>query len=387
MKKVKFLHCADIHLDAPFTSLGSYPDKGHERRQDLKLVFNMIIDIARDEKVDVLLISGDLYEHSYVKKSTINFINDKFKEISDIKIFIVPGNHDPGVPNSFYRSYNWADNVYVLSQEKQCIVLDDLEACVYGIGFRDFSQEAVHLKNIELVHPGYINILLLHGTVDMDIKPGKNSYNPVSSADLACLNMDYIALGHFHNRIDDIGGFGRAYNPGSPEPLGFDEEGEHGVYVGTITRDGAEESRLDIRFITLGRKYYINDEINISGCNTNEQIIDRIDRKIRNRRKHDLSKGLFNITLKGYTEFGFKVDIQQILSHFNDKLFFLKIKDETVLELDLDEIKAEPGLRGLFVRKMLDMINKEKDEHQKNILARALYYGIEALENGKVEIN
>jgi len=37
--------------------------------------------------------------------------------------------------------------------------------------------------------------------------------------------MDYIALGHFHNTLRGVGKSENIYNPGSPEPLGFDEEG------------------------------------------------------------------------------------------------------------------------------------------------------------------
>jgi len=68
--------------------------------------------------------------------------------------------------------------------------------------------------------------------VDLDFKDSR--YNPMSSGELALLGMDYIALGHFHNTLRGVGKSENIYNPGSPEPLGFDEEGEHGVFIGRI---------------------------------------------------------------------------------------------------------------------------------------------------------
>ena len=83
MKQIKFVHFSDLHLDSPFTSIGPGIEKISQRRQDLLDVFDTIIDIVKRNSADLLLISGDLYEHFYVKKSTIQHINNKFKEIEE----------------------------------------------------------------------------------------------------------------------------------------------------------------------------------------------------------------------------------------------------------------------------------------------------------------
>ena len=105
MQQVKFVHFSDLHLDCPFTSLGPDLERISQRRKDLLDVFDNIIEITKRENADLILISGDLYEHFYVKKSTINHINNKFKEIGDKKVFIIHGKHDPYVNNSYYKSF------------------------------------------------------------------------------------------------------------------------------------------------------------------------------------------------------------------------------------------------------------------------------------------
>ena len=52
-----------------------------------------MIDYVYENQIPYLFISGDLYEHQYVKKSTIEFISREFDRIPNTKVFISPGNH------------------------------------------------------------------------------------------------------------------------------------------------------------------------------------------------------------------------------------------------------------------------------------------------------
>lgn len=381
MKTIKFLHCADLHLDMPFSSLGISGEKSTIRRQELMETFQKIIEVAKEEVVDLIFISGDLYEHNYVKKSTINFINDKFNEIPNIKVFIVPGNHDPYLQNSYYKNYNWCSNVNILSFENPYVALEGLDTYVYGVGFRNFYEEKSLLYDIKPLKPQAVNILLVHGTVDMDFK--QSVYNPMTSENLSALEMDYVALGHFHNRSENIGGNKNIFNPGSPDPLGFDEPGEHGVFIGTIsiTEDGGKQ--CETHFIKLNRRFYESLEVEVEGAGTDEQVANKIMGVLRGK---DYQNGLFNIILKGYIDEGYRINIAKVQSYLDDKIFYIKIKDETAADYNFDEIKKEPGLKGLFTRKIFLLMEKTEDEYEKKLLLNALYYGIEALEQGRIDL-
>jgi exonuclease SbcD len=381
MKTIKFLHCADLHLDMPFTSLGVSGNKSTVRREDIKKTFRRIIDTARNEEVDILLIAGDLYEHEYARKSTINFVNDCFYEISDIKVVISPGNHDPYVSNSFYKNYSWSPNVSILSSQQPNIRIGDV-ACVHGCGFTGFQEARSLIDGISDVDANMINILLIHGTVGLEFT--KEAYNPMTVDELDSLGMDYIALGHFHNRFAEAGKFGNIYNPGSAEPLGFDETGRHGVFVGTISKPEGEMCVCDVHFVELNSRSYTVMEIDVSGCTTVDRVADRMARALRGQsidRKH-----LLNVTLKGFVDNGVSIDVQQLQSYFEDKVFFMKIKDETSSDYNFEEIIKEPGLRGLFVRKAFSLIDQTADERRKKLLMKSVYYGLQALEQGRVDV-
>jgi len=383
LKNIKFLHCADIHLDAPFSSLGPNDGKSSIRRQDLKDTFLSIIKIAKKEDVDFIFICGDLYEHNYIRKSTINFINGIFRTISHIRIIIIPGNHDPRVKGSYYKNsdkyFEWAENVYILTDDMPYIEFKEKNVCIY----RYVNQQALSVDKEK------INILLAHGTVDFNFD--KNSYNPVTSGQLASTGMDYIALGHFHNRMDNIGDRGNIFNPGSPEPLGFDEPGEHGVFIGSITKDRLDVRDLDVRFITVNKKEYIDINVDITICATDEQIAEKISSALANHADNanyikKVSDLLVSVTLTGYIDRQLTLDVEYITSLLKETFFFIKIKNETLPDYDFDEIKKETGLKGLFARKIFDLIDRTDNVNEKKLLMKSLYYGIEALEKGQVDI-
>jgi DNA repair exonuclease SbcCD nuclease subunit len=379
MRRIKFLHCADIHLDAPFSSLGSSEGKAAARRQDLKDVVERIVKTAEAYKADLIIVSGDLYEHDYVRKSTINYVNNLFMQIPCIDVFLLPGNHDPFITNSYYNSFKWSPNVHILSQDNVPVHLEAMGVWVYGIGFDDFSGGRPEISNIKPVDSDCINILLAHGTVDMNI--GRECYNPMESNELAALGMDYVALGHFHNRLDDAGGMGIIYNPGCPEPMGFDEAGEHGVFLGTIEKENRLVKKLELEFIKTNKKLYTNIDVKVDGCHTNEQVIARINQSIP---ACGLDNTLFSVALKGYASLGLTMDIPKIQQYFSDRVFFIKVKDETVPDYDFETIAKEPGLKGLFVRKLLAELNNTSDESKRRLLMKSLYYGLEALDRGEV---
>lgn len=375
MKPIKFIHFSDLHLDNPFTSMGPDIGKINCRRQDLLDVFDGIINIAKEENADILLISGDLYEHFYVKKSTITYINKKFEEISATKVFIVPGNHDPYINNSYYKNFQWSSNVYILSEDRSKVELESMNLCVYGLGFEGFYKESSLKDELRDVNIDRVNILLVHGTVDMNFT--RKAYNLLSSEELSKLNMDYIALGHFHNRIDDLGKKGVIYNAGSPEPLGFDEEGEHGIYIGEINK---EILHLDYRNVNV--KQYKTVAINIEGINSDEQIAENIRLLLG---EGTLSNFLLCIELKGYRNGEYLPDKAKIKKLIGGDVFYADIIDRTLPGYDYEELKKEPGLKGLFVRKLLDRVDRAKSEKEKYLLMKSLYYGVEAIEKGRIE--
>ena len=65
---LRFLHCSDIHLDAPFVGLTA--DKSEERRRVLRASFMRMMQYVRDSKINVVLMSGDVFDTEYATNTT-----------------------------------------------------------------------------------------------------------------------------------------------------------------------------------------------------------------------------------------------------------------------------------------------------------------------------
>ena len=229
---MKFVHIADMHFDSPFTTLSDKGNLGEQRRLEQRKIFKEVIEYIKENKIQYLFISGDLYEQNYIKKSTIEYINNLFKEIENTKIFIAPGNHDPILKKSYYNNFIWNKNVHIFNSEIKKISTEDAD--IYGVGFDDFYCTNSGIENLNIESPEKLNILIIHGTLN-GANVEEMQYNSMSSTMLESKGFNYVALGHIHknNFISN----GKIIYPGSTISLGFDELGEHGMVVGEINKN------------------------------------------------------------------------------------------------------------------------------------------------------
>nr|MDK7246324.1 DNA repair exonuclease [Staphylococcus lugdunensis] len=95
---IKFIHCADLHLDSPFKSKSHLSSKIFEDVQKSAYEsFKKIVDIALKEEVDFVLIAGDLFDSNNRTLKAEVFLREQFKRLEreQIFVYICHGNHDP----------------------------------------------------------------------------------------------------------------------------------------------------------------------------------------------------------------------------------------------------------------------------------------------------
>ena len=334
---MRFIHMADMHFDCPFTVLSSHEELGDLRRLEQRKIFNKIIEYIKVNKIPYLFIAGDLIEHQYVRKTTIEFINNLFKEIPETKILITPGNHDPALKNSFYNTFSWNTNVYIFNPELSKLEFNDCD--IYGFGFDDFYCNKTIINEIKIENKNKINILIMHGDLNAS-ESVKFAYNPINENKLKEIGFDYIALGHIHKKIikDKI------VYPGSTIALGFDEFGEHGIFDVEL-----EKNKNNLNFIKLDDYEFVEKDIDISDIKTEDELIEKINNEKWNENK------LFKIIFTG--ERKIEINKDKLLKIINIKNI-IKIKDESKLGYNIEEISKENNLKGYFVREVLKMQNE-----------------------------
>lgn len=357
---MKFVHIADVHFDAPFTSLAGVNNLSEIRRLEQRKVFKKVINYIKENSIKYLFISGDLYENEYIKKSTIVYINELFKEILDTQIFISPGNHDPYIKNSYYSEFDFSPNVHIFKGEFECV--ETKEANIYGMAFNDFYCKNVELNKIDVLDNGKPNILVMHASLNSGASEDQE-YNPILESKLETLNMDYIALGHIHKLYYNEKKNQKIVYPGSLVSLGFDELGEHGMIVGEFSNN-----KLETNFVKLDETEFTEIEQNVEKFNSKEDLIEHI-----NELKLEENK-LYKIILVGNRNF--EINTTEILK-LVDLSNILKIKDNTKLNYNLDEIKKENTLRGIFVKEALE--KSKSDLYSKEEIEKAIEIGLNAM--------
>ncbi len=104
---MRFIHLADVHL-------GAVPDRGcpwsKEREEEIWNTFRRVIAGIREDPVDLLFISGDLFHRQPLMRE-LKEVNYLFSTIPDTRVYLMAGNHDFISRDSFYNTFEWNSNV------------------------------------------------------------------------------------------------------------------------------------------------------------------------------------------------------------------------------------------------------------------------------------
>ncbi len=196
----RFIHTADIHLDSPLKGLEVYEDAPVEDiRKATRRAFDNLINLAIDEKVAFVLISGDLYDGDWKDYNTGLFFADRMGRLekAGIKVFIVSGNHDAA--SQITKVMPLPGNVVLFpAASPHSVVLEELGLALHGQSYRNRVVDENIASRYPPAIPGYFNIGLLHTALTG--RPGHEPYAPCRVDDLQAKGYDYWALGHVHTR-------------------------------------------------------------------------------------------------------------------------------------------------------------------------------------------
>lgn len=358
-KVIKIIHAADLHLDSAFEALGGA--KAALRRAEQREMLRRVFAIANEKNADLLLLAGDVFDycdHAYAE--TVEQLR-RALDSCRARVFVSPGNHDSYRASSPWASGAFGDDIHIFkSGEASCVYLPELGARVYGAAFTD-SIAPPPLRNFQAKRTeGVLNIGLFHG----DTRSPDSRYGAISEADIAQSGLDYLALGHVHNRspLQRSGETWWAY-PGCTEGRGFDECGEKGLYYVELSEKGCTAEFIP----TCVRKYEVLD-INV-GTDIPSQLPENTENDI------------YRLVLRGECERA--PDLQALEDRLSQRFFALQIKDATVPARDIWEGAAADSLRGLFLRKMREKYELAATDADRQQIIQATRWGLAALDGGE----
>ena len=381
MTKVKFIHTADLHLDTPFKGLSNWNSDLASKLKDATFKsFRKIIDLCLNEKVDFLIISGDIFDSENKSLAAqLKFVSE-LKRLSEngIYTYFICGNHDP--LSSWLEDLQLPENVFRFNSSKVGNITHRKDnnpvADIYGISYQNKVVNKNLANKYQLISdPAPISIAVLHATIG---KPGPHAnYAPFRIEDVAGKGFDYWALGHIHKRqIIHEPNPTIAY-PGNPQGRDFGEIGAKGCNLVEIM----ENNTPDIKFVPTQLIRFEEVQIDLTGEDKIDSLQDIIERARITIEDYDKNTSyILRITLRGRTSLHSHLnepgEIDDLLEHFNDDQLIqsnfiwidrIEVKTQPVIDIDrvkkgtdfpaeilktLGEYKNDPGILDDLIKNM-----------------------------------
>lgn len=372
-KSLKIFHCADLHLDSPFSGLDA--KSSNAAKELLRGTFTSMMLYAKTNNFDIVLISGDLFDAGYASNKTVSIMMEEFAKAPNIKFVISPGNHDPYTEGSIYATKKFPDNVHIFDDDSivQHVSFDDLGTDVYGWAFKSNSIDESLINGEFVWDKERINLLCAH----CDVLNPISKYCPVSESDIAAFGCDYNALGHVHKRTEPkrVGNSVWAYS-GCPSGRGFDETGIGGAYIVEIDR---ESRKVDCTFRAFSHYHYEDESVLVSGAKSFDDVYCAVKNMIA-QKKYDAST-ILRVTLEGATA-SFDINTDELEKRV-EGLFRIIVQNNTLPVYDSAYLENDMTLMGELYRTLLpQMQNGSLRERQ--IAAMALRYGLTVLSGADI---
>jgi len=242
MNAIRFIHAADLHLDSPFKGLNYLPQEIFEQvRASTFTALANLVDIAIEEKVDFLVLAGDLFDVEIRSLMAQAKLREEFLRLekANIAVYVIHGNHDFIGAGSL--KFRYPENVHIFNEKvdsKKFIKNGEHIANIYG-----FSYDRRHvLQNrtgeyIKKDHNIPFHIGVLHG--NLAGREDHDPYAPFSLSELLEKEFQYWALGHIHKR-EILHENPPVIYSGNIQGRNKKETGEKGCYLVELDQHGAK---------------------------------------------------------------------------------------------------------------------------------------------------
>ena len=357
---MRILHAADLHLDSAFAGLAE--EKAALLRQESRDILRRMVDWANDHAVDVMLLSGDLFDSDRMYSQTARTLAQALARFRG-RIFLSPGNHDFYAPGSGYDAVDWPENVHIFtSRRPQTVLLRSLNASVTGAAFTAAEEWEPFDGASFSGGDAPIRLGVLHG----EVTRGESKYRAIPPAEIEKMNLTYLALGHVHRcaGVQRAGNTAYAY-PGCLPGRGFDETGDKGFLYGEITPE-----KVELEFIPFAPRRYQSVTADITDRDPADAVRQALD--------PDCGQDVCRVLLTGSRRENFS--LSALTSELSGLCAALELTDETYPEEDVWARCGEDSLRGLFLQNLRARYDGA-DEDEKRQLLQAARFGLAALDN------
>ena len=316
---VRILHSADWQIGKPYKFVAD-PQKRFRLQEERLRAIGRIDAAARRQGASCVVVAGDLFDSRTVAISTALEVLEAIGAMA-LPVLVIPGNHDYGAPGGIWDSPEWqrhrqerAPNLQLLL-DRQPLELDQLlvlpcpllrqhdasdptgwirgldwaslpagkprlaiaHGGIQGFSGRDYGAEASWGSAPDPAGPGTVS-----GSSRAQEPDG--AINRIDLAQLPLGDLDYIALGDWHNLKQVTG---KAWYSGTPEPDRHDQ-GEANQRGQVLQVDLGRGQEPQVEVLPTGRLGWHNLAMHLATDADLEQLQARIQECIGGRVNQDL---------------------------------------------------------------------------------------------------
>jgi DNA repair exonuclease SbcCD nuclease subunit len=205
------VHSSDVHVDNEYTARAHAGEGTGGLRS--------VIATARRLEADLLLLAGDTFECHVLPEALLER-TAQILRAAEMPIVILPGNHDPAVPEAVFHRGGLSQvyNVHILGvTHGEAVDFPHLGLEVWGKPHRDW-YDMVPLAEVRPRRTRW-QIAMAHGHYDPEIDRSRRPRPAwlIDDKEIAATGADYLALGHWNRPVRVGNGQVPAYYSGSPE--------------------------------------------------------------------------------------------------------------------------------------------------------------------------
>ena len=352
-----------MHLGKSFANMGTAGDR---IRAALKSTFVKIVDLAIEEKADLVILAGDTFDNIDVSHNFLDFFVSQIGRLGDAPVIILPGARDNYQRGSFWDEWGLTrqtQNLYPLTDtEKPYIELGGLSTTIYGYPILAETKPDARATRLKRFGRSNHHVAVIYGTLVLNDRQGTIHY-PIYPDDIINGGFDYTAFGgnREYQNLSPAGIAG-AY-PGSPEVLsaGSSKSG-HVVVIELGTAP-------TLKAIKVGELEWVKITIPMETVSDADDLRQKINEKSG-------PNVIMEVTFKGLALLESGFDVDYLRKELAGNFLYLDIVDRSrVLPENVSEVKVqEKTILGQYLRVMVDKLKKAEGAN-KNDLEESLKVG------------
>ena len=348
---LRLLHTADVHLGARHADLGEQAAAQRERQF---AAFQASIELAIAEKIDVVLIAGDLFDSNTQPRRSVERAAAELKRLAAARIrtVIIPGTHDVYDRASLYRVHDLAalagsteddDFVTVLTPDRPSVHLGACDVIVHGPVFATKRAPHSPLRDLKVSagDGATWQVGMVHGSLAIPDKTDRDEV-VVTRAEIEATGLDYLALGHWHSAQQGKAGATTYAYAGAPEPVAITQDGAGKVLLVELEeKAGARTVTIDERVV--GKTRFEKLDIDAAGLADQPALVDLIVA----RADPDL---VLDARLTGIRPDELDVSIDEVEERLKGRFLKLRVRDLSMPALTEGVLPSPDTIPGAFIR-------------------------------------